>query len=133
MASFLLQQSHLLWKIRCETVQVENNQTAESLLRKKLHDQCQQLKKNNWKIKAIHRYLLNKKENYFEVTSKTNLYIWQSRIKEALEHQKEVETSAGNDIRKWLHIFRKPKTNVHRKFVRLKGRRRLCKFVSPLL
>ena len=66
------------------------------------------------------------------MTSKTNLYLWESRIKSTIAQRKKFEKSVGSDIRRWMSIVKKLKTTNHRKFVRLKGRRRLCKLVTPL-
>ena len=128
---FLLKQTHHLWKIRCETVQIEQHHTSEEMFRNSLLSQRTYLQQHKWQLRAIDRYLLNKTDKFFKITSKTNLYLWKARIELALRTKKEFEKSFGTDIRKWVKITSKHTTPQHRKFVRLKGRRRLCKFVTP--
>ena len=103
------------------------------MLRNSLLSQRTYLQQNKWQLRAIDRYLLNKTDKFFKMTSKTNLYLWKSRVELALRAKREFEKSFGIDIRKWIKTTTKNSTPLHRKFVRLKGRKRLCKFVTPLI
>ena len=102
MTKYLISLCHEIWKVRCETVQIENVGTIEKRFRDTLFKKCKEYQMQSWKLLTEDRHLVRRDQTFFNSTSMTNLILWKDRLNDAVVRMEKFRNNSGADIRKFF-------------------------------
>ena len=110
----IIQFGNELWNERCTIVNAENNATDEQLFRTRMYEFCLKMKQNKDQLHPRDQHLLQRNRKYFLRTDRTNIEMWQIRLRAALSCELHRRDTTKDTIEPY--IIRKKVRRSKRKF-----------------